>query len=286
MLSEKYMAGFIDADGYLGVRCRVGARPDLIFEISQHEKFYFATIKPIMDEFGGQVRTKLEKYKVLAMKCGPARKLYERLAKYMVIKHDIAIEYMNFIDHADIADTTQEVALYRKIVKDIKKQGRTSPLPNYPSRKWLAGYFDGDGCFSVSVKGGYAYPTAMVVSAPHLSSGIKLIQKAFGGSICTIAEGNLAWQLALTDPSKCILFLEFFAKHLVEKKAQAYFLLGCARNGNFRDGKSIRESMLSLHAQQHRLSNPEQVAAEFVKEVNFNVPKKKLGRPVKRQSNS
>jgi hypothetical protein len=286
MLSEKYMAGFIDADGYLGVRCRIGAKPDLIFEISQHEKFAFVTLKPIMEEFGGQVRTKLEKYKVLSMRCGPARKLYERLAKFLVIKHDIAIEYLNFVDHADITKEKKEVDLYRRIVKDIKKQGRTSPLPNYPSRKWLAGYFDGDGCFSVSVKGGYAYPVAAILSAPHLNAGIELTRKAFGGTMCTLKDGNQLWQLALTDPSKCISFLEFFSQYLVEKKAQAYFLLGCARNGNFRDGKSIRESMLTLHAQQHRLSNPEQVASEYVDRIRFDIPKKQIGRPAKRQSNS
>jgi hypothetical protein len=288
MLSEKYMAGFIDADGCLGVRCRIGARPDLIFEIAQHEKFAFVTLKPMMDEFGGQVRTVLEKYKSLSMRCGPARKLFERLAKYMVIKHDIALQYMDFVDHAEVIDNKQQLDLYRNIVKEIRKKGRTSPVPNYPSRKWLAGYFDGDGSFSASVKGdrSYSYPVAEILSAPHYSSGIELIQKAFGGVIYTGKDGSKTWKLALTDPSKCIFFLDFFAKHLVEKKAQAYFLLGCAHGGNFRDGKNIREKMLTLHAQQHRLSNPEQVAADYVKEINFNIPKQKVGRPAKRQSNS
>ncbi len=281
MLSEKYMAGFIDADGFLGVRVRMDARPDLIVELAQHERYADRVLQPVMDEFGGQIRTRPEKYKSLSIRGKQARKLYERLYKYMVIKKDIAKRYLDLVDNSMVVKTEWGINKYRKEAKDIKAAGRISPIPNFPSRKWLAGYFDGDGCFSMKVdkKNGYGYPNVSILAAPHLSAGIVLIQKAFGGKIYTQNTGNLVWQLPLTDPSKCISFIGYFCKHLVEKKAQAYFLLGCATNGNFRDGKIIRENLMALNAQQHRLNNPEQFASELVRGVRFDIPKIKSGRP-------
>lgn len=282
--SEKYMAGLLDADGYIGIRCRIGARPDLDVQIMQRAKY--SDICDAFKEFGGHVISKYDgKYIGISMRTKHARMCLERLKGFMVVKRQLSTDFIKLVDEADVLKSAEEVLAFRAKAKSIKWQPQTF-MPNYPSRKWLAGYFDGDGSFNVKVckKTGYAYPTAAVLSEPRYSNGILLLQKAFGGNICTLADGNLLWQLQLSQPSKTTEFLEHFAKHLVEKRAQAYFLLGCASNGNFRDGNAIRETIKSLNTQQHRLSDPAGEAAKLVRDIRFNIEKKKVGRPLKRQS--
>ena len=92
--------------------------------------------------------------------------------------------------------------------------------------------------------------------------------------------------MQLSQPSKATEFLSYFAKDLVIKKPQAYFLLGCAANGNFRDGNAIRDTIKALNSQQHRLSDPAGTAASLVSEIDFGIEKRRQGRPPKRQSNT
>lgn len=283
--SEKYMAGLLDADGYIGIRCRIGARPDLDVQIMQ--RAMYSDICDAFKEFGGHVISKHGgKHLGIAMRTKHARMCLERLKGFMVVKRQLSTDFIKLVDEADVLKSTEAVLAFRVKAKAIKSQPQTF-VPNYPSRKWLAGYFDGDGSLNVKVckKTGYAYPTAAVLSEPRYSNGILLLHKAFGGNICTLSDGNLLWQLQLSQPSKTTEFLEHFAKHLVEKQAQAYFLLGCAANGNFRDGNAIREVIKSLNTQQQRLSDPTGEAARLVRGIRFDILKKKIGRPsLKRQS--
>lgn len=278
-LSDKYMAGFLDADGSIGVRSRVGARPDLIVEVAQRV-MYREVPEAYVTTFGGYLRERLDgQYVYAAMRGGMARKCVERLKGYLVCKHDFAAGALKLVDEAPVLQTQQDVADVRAQVRALRAvKGQTTA--NYPPRKWLAGYFDGDGCFSVKVcpKTGYAYPIAAILAAPAYRAGIDLIAKAFGGAIHQAGD-NWTWQLQLSQPSKAKEFLEHFAHHLVIKRAQAAFLLGCAVGGNFRDGNAIREHVKALNSQQHRLSDPAGHAASLMQQVRFDIPKRRLGRP-------
>jgi hypothetical protein len=57
------------------------------------------------------------------------------------------------------------------------------------------------------------------------------------------------------DAAKATAFLSFFAKHLTLKKEQAYFVLGCAEMGHFRDGATIGDTLKVMKARPHRLSD-------------------------------
>jgi hypothetical protein len=278
-VNEKYLAGFIDADGYVSVRARVGARPDLEVGIAQRQ-LYSDPLEYAHDEFGGR----LEAHDIegvmhakLSLRCGPARQLLERLSKYMVLKRHHAEQMIALVDSSPVLKTREEVLRVREQVKAIRAQGASS-IPNFPSRKWLAGYFDGDGCFSVKVEkvNGYGYAHAAILAAKNYTAGIVLLHQAFGGRINGTGQ-NATWSLQL-EPSKAREFLPYFAQHLVIKKAQAYFLLGCAEH-NFRDGITVRDTIKTLNSQQHRLSDPAATAAELVKQVDFNIQKKPQGRP-------
>lgn len=279
-MDEKYIAGFIDADGHISVRARVGARPDLLVVVAQ-KVMHREVVEAIQEKFGGHLsvrRIKDADHISLQMRGGPARKCLERLKKYMVLKRHHAEQMLDLVDASEVLHQQCEVLGVREKAKAIRAQG-ASRLPNFPSRKWLAGYFDGDGSFGVKVCGktGYAYPVASILAAKNYVAGLVLLHGAFGGSVCGVGE-NAFWQLQLSQPSKVKKFLSYFAPHLQIKKAQAYFLLGCAEH-NFRDGIKVRDTIKALNSQQHRLSDPASVAADYVRQVNFEVPKKPIGRP-------
>jgi hypothetical protein len=279
MLSEKYIAGFIDADGYVGVRCRVGAKPDLDVVVAQ-KTIHRRVLDDIQDQFGGHILDKAvgNGNSVLGLRGQKAYMMLSRLKKYMVLKRHHAERMMELVDSSTILTTPEEVKEVRDKVKQIRAYG-ADRMPNYPSRKWLAGYFDGDGCFTVSVdRYGKARPVASIMAAQNYVVGVSLVSAVFGGRINAVGT-NAYWQLCLDDPSKAIKFIDFFAQHLEIKKAQAYFLLGCARQRNFRDGKAISTAIKTLNAQQHRLSEPTSEAHRLLQTVDFTIPALKVGRP-------
>ncbi len=277
MMSEKYLAGFIDADGYLSIRARKGARPDLELAVAQRA-YWAEPLKAIQEMFGGSIREKFGgAYLEVQLRGGPARKAFERLKKYMVLKKDHAELFLDLIDKSTILQSDDDVSRVRARVKEIRQYGATSQ-PNYPSRKWMAGYIDGDGSFNVKVckKTRYAYPTLTILAAKNYVVGITLLQKAFGGRICAVGT-NALWQIQLSQPSKAKQVLHHCFNDLVIKSNQARFLLGCAAGGNFRDGTNICETVKALNSQQHRLSDSD--VNTLVSNINFGIPKLKIGRP-------
>lgn len=293
MLSEKYLAGFVDADGHLSVRARIGARPDLEFSAAQAVGFS-EPLQVMQQEFGGIIRERVNgDHLELCLRGGHARKAFERLKKYLVLKRDQAERFLDLVDRGVVLKNEADVRAIRQRVREIRAYGATRE-PNFPSRKWTAGYVDGDGCFACKIckKTGYAYPFLTILAAPNYLVGITLLQKAFGGQIRAMGE-NAVWSIGLSQPSKIEQVLGHFALHLHRKQAQAYFLLGCAKGGNLRDGEAVHRTLKALNAQQHRLSDPAAEAARLVKQIRFDIVSKPLGRPVgviekqkrKRQSN-
>lgn len=279
MFSEKYLAGFIDADGHLSVRARLGARPDLMLEVSQRTT-HSDVLVYARELFGGYLSSSCDGlYTKASFRGGPARKAFERLKKYLVLKRDQAERFLDLVDRSVVLKTENDVKAVRQRVKEIRVYEATHE-PNFPARKWMAGYVDGDGSFSVKVcqKTGYAYPFLRILAAPNYIVGLTLLHKAFGGNIHGIGQ-NAMWSVYLSQPSKIKQVLGFFAKYLVLKRSQAYFLLGCAQGGNLRDGEAIHRTITALNAQQHRLSDPAAEAARLVQEVRFNIPIRPRGRP-------
>jgi len=150
-------------------------------------------------------------------------------------------------------------------IKELLKQLRIqpSPQPNFPSRKWLAGFTDGDGCFTGKVrKNGSFGPCYKVSSSLHDRVAIDTIYKIFGGSVSV--RGRIIQYTLYLSESKAEEFIEYFGKHLVLKRTQADYILQCARQGLYKSGSIMKERLKELKSeaksvQQHRLS---EVAAE------------------------
>lgn len=295
-MSEKYLAGFFDADGYFSVRARKGSKPDLEASICQKEDF----VSPIYEAqslFGGKIRKKTYKgntYLELCLRSGPAMKCAERLKKYMVLKQEHVEKFIDLVTDTRILRTEEDVAAIRCAVKEVRSVPALAE-PNYPARKWMAGYIDGDGSFAAKrcKKTGYAYPFLTILAAKNYTVGINLLCKAFGGAIHR-SGNNFVWQVQLSQPDKAKKVIGHCLPHLQKKYSVARFIYECANNGNFRDGEAIRRTITALNSQQHRLSDPTFSVSEYISPIRFDIDKKTIGRPIgrietqprkKRQSN-
>jgi len=258
-LSEKYIAGFLDSDGSIQLLWRSMnmaepnskiKRPYLSLEFSQLTR-NDEVLYRIQDSIGGAItQDEAKKASTLKLFGSPAAQVLHRIAKFLVVKRHYAEVVLELLgkDH-----DVELVKAYLKAQRKVK-----GGIPNYPSRKWLAGYFDGDGSFAARIGKGRtsAQMVAEITSSAYDSEGIELLQKVFGGSISRRAtETNVLSSWVLTMPaSKVIEFVGYFASELIIKREQAYFILGCAKMGHFRDGKSISAILKDLKTQPHRLS--------------------------------
>ncbi len=269
MLSDKYIAGFLDADGYVGLQWRNIDRADSnpekkkglpVVSFSQSRR-KDKVLYLIQESIGGTMKERENtQCSVLTLEGKKALKLLGRVRKHLVIKRHMAsvVEEMAFKSW-----NRKEASAY------LKEQRRVPslPKPNFPPRKWLAGYFDGDGSFQTrkSKNRTSAQPTASIVASDYDSEGIETIQKAFGGSMQKTGKENhlVRWTLTM-PPSKAKQFLEYFAKHLVVKQDEAYLILGCAEMGHYHDGNGIKSALKHLKAQPHRLNEQGVSASELL----------------------
>jgi hypothetical protein len=134
----------------------------------------------------------------------------------------------------------------------------TDSIPVYPSRKWLAGYFDADGCVyaHANKRGGTATVKLSIDSDGLEKDGLVLVHKAFGGVIRQRGKSRNCWRWeTCADAALARKFFEPIAQHLLVKREQAYFILGCARMGHFRDGKIIEDTLKAMKLRSHRLND-------------------------------
>lgn len=271
-LSEKYIAGFLDSDGSIQVLWRAVDRSDTDPTIRRPYLSLEWTqltcndevLKRIQQSVGGTISTREEtKSSTLKLFGSQAVKLLSRIEKYLVVKRhyaNVVLELMGRPHQHDLA------------VAYLKAQRKVlGGMPNYPSRKWLAGYFDGDGSFQCRIGKGRTQGqlVASVTASAYDSEGVTLLQKVFGGSLCTTNKGGsdlVTWTLTM-PPSKAKQFVGYFAKELINKREQAYFILGCAEMGHFRDGESISAILKHLKTQPHRLSEPKIDVSELIAKV-------------------
>lgn len=281
MLTEKYLAGLLDADGSFGVRYfrrpQGDFRPAMFLQVSQ-KAVRDRVLYLLRDSFGGSVHTVHRvtghgggDQSVWDMSHTEAMKLLYRLDKYMVVKRGRAPLMIDYV-HNNRRVAESSIEIHREQLAAIRAYKHT--LPNYPTRKWMAGYFDGDGCFASrkDKKSGYAYLSLRITAHKTDDNGIRLLHKAFGGLINYSKGEHLpCWVLHL-PPSKALQVVGHFATNSVVKRAEADFVLGCAKGGNYRDGDTIHDALKHLKAQEQRLNGRGVDAAPLLSRVSFGVP--------------
>lgn len=267
-LGDKYIAGFLDADGGMAVDWQAeGARPMLRLCFGQKEE-QDEVIHRIQEEIGGKIQTVTingSRYTNLHVFQREGTMALNRIRQHLVIKRryaDVLLDLTSKRLEMPIAEAKQWLKEQRKIA--------SLPLPKHPTRKWLAGYIDGDGCFSIRglSKVGAASLVLHIACADFDTEGIAIIQKQFGGAIMTMCDGKCRQYVLSLNPSKAKELLAPVVGHMVVKKNQAAFVLGCAEMGHYRDGRNIKAALKQLKASPHRLNEPKPDVAVLLSAID------------------
>lgn len=296
-ITEKYLAGFIDSDGSFGIRfqkTKGGLGVIMSLSAAQSEA-KSKVINLIQQSFGGYVNVTTRPTGfgggAMASWSAPskqARMILSRIEKYLVGKRRFAKFCIDYALRNRGRTYTENEAEHEKEMFAIERAMYSAPLPNYPSRQWLAGYFDGDGCVASGLRNGKTAVHGVIQARveDERRENLDLLLKAFGGNIYPNGEKKSSVWVLMLEPSKAKEFLGHFAKHSIVKRSQVYFAMGCAEGGNYRDGEPIHRSLQLLKAQEQRLSNPEVNVSFLLKQVRFDVPdgRGKWIRTPKRQS--
>lgn len=238
MIDFKYAAGFVDADGSIQIHASKSGDRFAIYPVvsmSQlphrsnllHDcaKFYEITVHR-NGRGADEIRISGAK----------GRRFLEQIKNHLVIKMELAKYILDLPKFA----TQEELDTIRKVIQNLRRNN--TPCKDQPSRKWAAGYIDGDGCISASITAKGGLECRLSVSTwIHAQAGIKLLQKTFGGYIVTSAN-TANWRINL-NPSKVQELKEWMGAHLRIKKAQlelTYDFIGKNKHSK-RNGATIED---------------------------------------------
>ena len=224
VIDFKYAAGFIDADGSIQIHAKkfdnkfaiypvvsishLPHRSNLLYDIAE---FYKLSIH--LNDRGS------EEIRVSGRKGG---NLLEHIAQHLVIKQELAKYVLNLPKFVN----ELELKAIKSVIKNLRRNN--TPCKHRASRRWSAGYIDGDGCISATISHNSRFECRLSVSSwVHAQAGLVLLKEHFGGYI--VEQANTAnWRVGLS-PTKVQELYEFLGKHLVIKKTQlmlAYDFIG------------------------------------------------------------
>ena len=258
MKNVKYYAGLFDADGSFDMWPT--KREDGSYYINIKATLYqknTVVFNELVDEYGVEVKEGNDcSYITLH---GTKAEMFMRAVKnYLVIKREV-VEYLLSIK----GETVDDISEIRKKIQEARS--KRSSEKDWPSRRWMAGYIDGDGCLLSSYRksdGNLEFKLS-VVSHYSQMQGLELMQKAFGGSVVEQQDCR-RWNLSLSV-TKGKQVLNHFANHLKVKKEQAALILDCLMTGkHFRKRGASKEMNYQIHQQLQELKLPATTKSENV----------------------
>lgn len=250
MINVKYYAGLFDSDGSFDFRAN--KRDNGNYYLDVKAVLYQKDVRPLIPlarRFNVPIREG-KGCSYVTLQGNKALNLMELIKNHLVVKKQV-VDYLISIK----GKTVEDIETVRETVKLKRKEA--APEKNYPSRAWMAGYIDGDGCLHSSFrkKDGNLEFKLTVVSHLTQRAGIDLLHKAFKGYVTT--QGDcVRWSLSLSV-TKGKQVLNFFSQHLVMKKDQAYLILECLETRkHFRQKGASYEGNLELHKHLQGLKVP------------------------------
>lgn len=230
----KYLAGLLDADGSLSFeahrgydnRVRIGLKLHLVaaHSIDRHG---FVESLPEITGFGGI--SKNGKYTQWSV--GHRRDLemlVPRLIKHMVIKAQHwqwLLDFWRDWRQQERGQKSMSIEDWYRLAQASKdsRKFRVGPIKpkNHPTWAWLAGYLDGDGCFSFRTSRNHNMRLSVTAHITD-ASVLDFLQKAFGGTIKSHSRSDnikVWWRgLGPANRSFALSFLPHLAKHSRLKK--------------------------------------------------------------------
>jgi len=252
--SFKYYAGLADADAYIGLQ--VGKRYDGLYTIYSVVKYAFRwdtahKVLPDLCEhfkvtpyrFSKELGEDQEAAQLVGQK---AVRLIEQLKNHLVLKKNLAVWVASM--NAKVV-TQEELVGIRAELKRLRAD-TTPTVKQYPSRQWLAGYIDGDGCFTSMYDKKYGGLVFRLMITTHRDDpqGVELIRKTYGGDIYVRGDRNLCYTLSLADAGVADRLFEGVLPHLRVKRVQADFIRHVLRSGrHLKKNGATSESNKELH---------------------------------------
>lgn len=199
----KYLAGLLDADGSLSFTFKSDPnRPGRHFvgltlslaSSDAVDKEGFTESLPTLTGMGSVHRYGAHQQFICwrVNKRAELEMLLPRLTKHMVIKAQhwqFLLEAWRTLREDSATVSTEEMDALKEGSKESRRT-RVGPLKpkNHPNWAWVAGYLDGDGCYTYRRNrcgGGYTQWTMHVSAVAHRTDMVSLyfLQKAFGGQI-------------------------------------------------------------------------------------------------------
>lgn len=250
MKNIKYYAGFFDADGSFDIDPT--KRDNGTYYINVRATLYQKD-REVLDEFAKYWGVEVKPSKgcfCVSLRGTKAEMFMKEVKRHLVVKRNI-VEFLLPLKGTH----TTNIKKIREEVKEARKQLVTEKL--YPSRQWMAGYIDGDGCIHSNFRktdGNLSFKLSVVSHVSQIA-GLKLMEKAFGG--CIVEQQDVRrWNIELSI-TKGKQLLEFFGMHLRNKKQQADLVLDCLRSKRHfrRNGASYEENAI-LHKTLQELKLP------------------------------
>jgi len=169
--SLEYIAGFLDADGTIGVsktKCsttRTGVRYSLRLSLSNTSKEVLELIQNTLPK-GRIIKLELKKPRKwktnwqLGFSGLNAKEVLHKLMPYLVIKHpqaELALKFQDllsttpytWVNNPLTKDAWEHREYYYQEIKRLKKSKKMKTSPSSPSLPYIAGFFDGDGCVMI-----------------------------------------------------------------------------------------------------------------------------------------
>lgn len=246
-VSDKYIAGLIDSDGCISLK-RIKAPYKPLIYISIAQRSDRAEVLTLCQKSigGGVIRVRTQNgvdYSELTVIGSAAHVFLARISKYLVIKRTHCLWCLD-----KSTQYVEDESLLKKQIK-LSRKVKSLPLPNFPSRKWLAGYIDGDGCIRVNYldKNNLAKISCSVACHVDDSAGVEIIQKNFGGNIGfnTKTKTVLVWQKYFSNNHDALKFFEYFGKHCIIKRDQITAVLEYLR-ADQKNGQELDKKLRQL----------------------------------------
>lgn len=226
----KYLAGLLDADGCLGFEChrgyddkvRIGLKLGLV--AADHiDKHGFVASLPELTGLGNVHRSYNRYTNWSVGNRNELEILLPRVIKHMVIKAQHwqwLLEFWREYRSQEKGQKNLTVEEWQALAQASKesRKFRVGPIKpkNHPTWAWLAGYLDGDGCYSFRTSKNKNMRLSVTAHVTDVSV-LEFLQKSFGGTIRnhSRSENIKVWWRGLgpANASFALRFLPKVAKH-------------------------------------------------------------------------
>lgn len=223
-MNEKYIAGLLDADG--SVLLHFNKRQDGTFRAAASVKISLsADLKYLAEEFDlnwrDYLREGFKDQQEIYAYGDRAVTFLNRIKKHLRIKNHLAEWVLS--NHGTVVDNPTTL---KKEMQQVRKDSANHDDGRHPSRAWMAGYFDGDGCIGFFTRRDECW--LLVTGWSYDKKILDTLSAHFGGKVYKHTGESFQWKKYLGVRGSEVI--DYFKKHVVVRRHQLDKYLQMTRN--------------------------------------------------------